>query len=302
MFNLSLLTSDFYAFAVRGLFFQGFTRSSLLVYITSSTLVISGLVLYCTAPVRQTAAERDRQLPPLPLYTSLSSNLAAQPLDALDAAQACSWRSQDPPPHSMRTAPLPLAQPPTAAAAARDASTDESSSCDMHAVPRGAARGNPGAAAAAARACKDAACTDEAAHGTVAGAATCMRKGSLHSQGALACATMHAYCGREVGEVVLAGCCSLGAEDKLPPSDSCAFSGEPRGGRPVRPGNVPPRVAQHSGTTQPDAGRKDVRMYADASLEDMARVEDAGEPAEEAGDDIALLAQRSDCAAAAYRR
>lgn len=50
VFNLSLLTSDFYAFAVRGVFFEGFSRQSLGVYLLSCAAVVCGLVIYFTSP------------------------------------------------------------------------------------------------------------------------------------------------------------------------------------------------------------------------------------------------------------
>eukprot|EP00892_Ulva_mutabilis_P002967 jgi/Ulvmu1/12671/UM094_0027.1 len=50
VFNLSLLTSDVYALTVRGVFFDGFSRQALSVYIVSCAMVVCGLVLYFTSP------------------------------------------------------------------------------------------------------------------------------------------------------------------------------------------------------------------------------------------------------------
>lgn len=72
-FNLSLLTSDFYAFAVRALFFHGFTRCSLTVYLISTTLVIIGLVLYFTSPSEPPPTGPQSTRPAQPLHTSVSS-------------------------------------------------------------------------------------------------------------------------------------------------------------------------------------------------------------------------------------
>ena len=49
-FNLSLLTSDFYAAAVRVLFFQGFDATSALAFAVAAVAVIAGLLIFFTAP------------------------------------------------------------------------------------------------------------------------------------------------------------------------------------------------------------------------------------------------------------
>lgn len=58
VFNLSLLTSDLYAFAARGIFFDGFTRHSLTLYLISCTAVVCGLAAYFTA------LDSPRNIPP----------------------------------------------------------------------------------------------------------------------------------------------------------------------------------------------------------------------------------------------
>lgn len=87
-FNLSLLTSDFYAFAARAMLLQGFTRSSLTVYVISTTLVVIGLVLYFTSP-HEPAPTAPLEGPPStrpaqPLHTSAASHPVSESFGSLD--------------------------------------------------------------------------------------------------------------------------------------------------------------------------------------------------------------------------
>lgn len=87
IFNLSLLTSDFYAFGARGIFFEGFSRHSLTVFLISCAAIICGLVAYFTAP---------DPAPDLPRHASTSAPPYA-PVDPYDVYSSADGQQASPP-------------------------------------------------------------------------------------------------------------------------------------------------------------------------------------------------------------